>query len=230
MKYGSNVLAALGKVDGNGPCAIIVRHAARHPIKDIWHSLEVGLTEEGMNDARQFGASLLAFRQVRLFHSPAVRCRQTAERMMHGLEGNGTSVAVIGEARDLCAPYLKDEACLGRAAEAGKDFIREWFDGKLDRRWILDTSSAADMVMASIIARLSEPGGNGRLDIHVSHDWEISLLREELFGLRHEDVGWPQYLDGILFWTDGTHINAAYGQHEVLFSFEDGRRGRCGTR
>ncbi|KQM11210.1 hypothetical protein AOA80_10080 [Methanomassiliicoccales archaeon RumEn M1] len=225
--YGSDVLAALGKVNGNGPCAIIVRHAARHPIVDIRRSLEVGLTDEGMNDARRFGSTVGAFSCVRLFHSPALRCQQTAEHMMRGLEGNGASVSITGPERNLCAPYMKDESCLARAAQVGKGFIREWFEGQLDEEWILDTAAAADMVMAPIVERLQEPGGEGRLDIHVSHDWEISLLREELFGLRHEDVGWPPFLDGILFRADGGKIKVMYNSHETSFKMVNGRRSQA---
>ncbi len=222
--YGSEVLAALERMNGNGPCAVIVRHAARHPITDLKRSLEVGLTDEGMSDAQRFGSALVKFSTVRLFHSPALRCRQTAESMMRGLEGNGTAVSLTGPERNLCAPYLKDESCLTRAAQIGKGFIREWFDGGLDSEWILDPATAADMVMAPIVSKLSEDGGANRLDIHVSHDWEISLLREELFGLRYEDVGWPPFMDGILFRTDGADVVASYRSSESLFTMVNGRR------
>ncbi len=80
------------------------------------------------------------------------------------------------------------------------------------------------MVMAPIVSKLSEDGGADRLDIHVSHDWEISLLREELFGLRYEDVGWPPFMDGILFRTDGADVVASYRSSESLFTMVNGRR------
>lgn len=227
--YGSDVLAALDKVNGSGPCAIIVRHAARHPIVDLQRSLQVGLTDEGMMDSYRFGSSLGSFSKVRLFHSPALRCRQTAECMMRGLEGNGTSASITGPEHNLCAPYMKDQSCLARAAQVGKGFIRQWFEGKLDREWILDTGQAADMVIAPIVERLLEPDGENRLDIHVSHDWEISLLREELFGLRHEDAGWPPFLDGILFRAGGEGLKVAYNSHEAPLSMVDGRRVQAMT-
>lgn len=223
--YGSDVLEALGKVNG-GPCAIIVRHAARHPIVDLQSSLKVGLTDEGMKDAHCFGSSLTSFPTVRLFHSPALRCRQTAECIMRGLEGNGASASITGPEPNLCAPYMKDESCLTVAARSGKGFIREWFEGRLDREWILPTGPAADMVLAPIVERLLEPDGQGRLDIHVSHDWEISLLREELLGLRYEDAGWPPFLDGILICTDRSDLRVMYNSHEAPLVMVNGRRPR----
>ena len=225
--YGSDILASLDKMNGRGPCAIIVRHAARHPITDLKRSLEVGLTEEGMNDARRFGSSLGAFSHVRFFHSPALRCRQTAECMIRGLGGNGVSVSLTGPEHYLCAPYMKDESCLAIAARSGKGFIREWFEGRLDRDWILPTGPAADMVMAPIIEKLRDPDGESRLDVHVSHAGEISLLREELFGLRYEDTGWPPYMDGILFRADRGRLYAAYNSHEAPLSMVNERRARA---
>lgn len=224
MMYGSDVLAALDRMNGNCPCAVIVRHAARHPIVDLQRSLEVGLTEEGMDDALRFGSSLGRFSNVRFYHSPAVRCRQTAELMMRGLNDKGAKVSITGPQRNLCAPYLKDESCLAMAAQVGKGFMRQWFEGQLDGKWIQDTATAADMVMAPIVAKLSEPVGGDRLDVHVSHDWEISLLREELLGLRHEDVGWPPFMDGILFRMNGEGVVASYRSFESSFIMMDGRR------
>lgn len=215
MTDGSEVLAVLNALDRGQPCAVIVRHAARHPIEDIRKSLEIGLTEQGHRDARRFGRSLEGFRRVRVFHSPAVRCQETAEAMMAGLEGNGTVLCGAVAEPALCAPYLMDEACLSDATLLGRGFIRAWFEGRLPEGAILPPPRAADMVLAPIVARLSEPGGEGRLDVHVSHDWEICLLREQLLGIRYEEAGWPPYLDGIVFHGAGAERTVRY-RHAAL--------------
>ncbi|NLI73421.1 MAG: histidine phosphatase family protein [Euryarchaeota archaeon] len=213
--YSADILAKLSRVADTDSCAMIMRHAARYPIVDIHHSLEVGLTDRGMNDAYRLGSTLNSFPNVRLFYSPALRCKQTAECIMRGLEGNGVSVSITGPELNLCAPYIKDESCLTAAAQAGKEFIRKWFDGKISSDWILDTASAAHMVITPVIKRLMEPSAERRLDIHISHDWEVSLLREELLNLRYEDVGWPPYLDSVLFQADSTDVRVIYGSHEA---------------
>ena len=32
----------------------------------------------------------------------------------------------------------------------------------------------------------------------VTHDWNVMLVREAILGLTHEEVGWLDYLDGLL--------------------------------
>ena len=218
------MLTSLNAIDRKMPCAVIVRHAARYPIDDIRKSLEVGLTDEGMEDARRFGSALRGFNRVRFFHSPAVRCRETAESMRQGVEGNGTITSLTGPEHNLCAPYLKEEACLIKVAKDGQQFIRAWFEGRFNEDHIMGTSKAADMVLSPIVDRLTEPGGKGRLDVHVSHEWEINLLREELLGIRYEDAGWPPFLDGILFQPNESGFLAHYRSSVAPFCMVEARR------
>ena len=184
----------------NGPNAMIIRHAERFHVPNvssIADSLRVGLTEKGMMDAREMGRSIEGIDRLRLFHSPAVRCKQTAQAIAEGFTECGGEVEGFKETWDLCAPYLLDSIVLKEADRLGHAFMRSWFDGKFDPEWILPTSVSADMVLGPIIAGLREDGPAGRMDIHVSHDWEIVLLRDELFGTRYEEEGWVDYLDGI---------------------------------
>lgn len=210
------------QVNRRGPVSVIVRHAERHEVRDIGHSLEVGLTEKGKVDAVRFGSAMSGRRPVRLFHSPAVRCRETAMGIAEGLRSAGHEAASIEESPLLCAPYLKDACVLREADRLGHGFMRAWFEGRFDKRWLLPTPEAADMVLSQVIGGLG--AGPDRLDIHVSHDWEVVLLREELLGIRYEDAGWVDYLSGLAF-------TASDGMFKVLsplghrpFDFHNGRR------
>jgi hypothetical protein len=204
---------------GSGPRSIIIRHADRDDIPSVTQSLSVGLNAGGREDARRFGSLIKGPRSVRLFHSPAVRCRETAEMIADGLISNGNEVRLMQETWSLCAPYLKDEEVLRVADRLGHGFMREWFDGRLDREWILPTPEAADMVLSPIVFGLREDGPVGRTDIHVSHDWEIVLLRDELFGTRYEDEGWVDYLDGIMFSLGSTGPRAMTSKAVTEFAF-----------
>jgi phosphohistidine phosphatase SixA len=223
---GEGVLESLAKDDWRSPAAIMVRHAARHPVLNLNHSLVVGLTDQGKIDAKAFGSRLRNYRSVRLFHSPAVRCRETAEGISMGMQGNGTNVMGIEETWSLCAPYLKDERILRIADDLGEGFMRVWFNGELDERSISHTPEAADIVLRPVLERLSDPDGRGRLDVHVSHDWELVLLREELLGLRYEGVGWVEYLDGIVLYPEGDGFNVSYREKHGYFTFSNGQRFR----
>ena len=204
---------------GNGPCAIILRHAERHHVPSIAESLAVGITEKGRKDAFEAGRSIQGAGTIRLFHSPAVRCRETAEAIAEGFLSAGGMVESTKETWDLCAPYLLDTIILKEADRQGHAFMRSWFDGKFDPEWILPTSESADMVLAPIIAGLQEDGWAERMDIHVSHDWEIVLLRDELFGTRYEEEGWIEYLDGIKFLPGGTGFRAMTAKATTEFTF-----------
>jgi hypothetical protein len=50
------------------------------------------------------------------------------------------------------------------------------------------------------------------LDLHVSHDWNIIVLRELVCGVRHEDAGWLDFLDGVVFTPTAAGLRAAYRQ------------------
>jgi hypothetical protein len=49
------------------------------------------------------------------------------------------------------------------------------------------------------------------LVVLVTHDWNLLAVREELFGLRHEDDRWPGFMDGFVIWRDGVGIRVACG-------------------
>lgn len=213
----------LREVPGRGPSSIIMRHAERHAISSIHDSLGIGLTPKGMTDSAEFGRGVGGRRQVRLFHSPAVRCRETALGIAEGLEAAGHSIMSIEESPSLCAPYLLDARVLRDADRLGHGFMRKWFSGSFDPGHLLPTPEAADMVLSSMIGDLLSAPEDG-LSIHVSHDWEVALLREELIGTRYEEAGWIDFLTGLIFtMSDGAFVvSSPEGRSE--FGFRHGRR------
>ncbi len=211
---------------GKGSQALIVRHAERFQVPSISESLGIGLTEKGKRDAFEMGRAIEGFEQIRLFHSPAVRCRETAEAIAQGFSGRGGTVGGTMETWDLCAPYFKDNRVLKEAERQGYGFMRSWFIGQFEAEWIKPTPEAADMVLAPILQRMLEMTEADRLDIHVSHDWEIVLLREELLGVRYEEAGWIEYLEGIHFSRQEDGFVARNGDCGGTFTFSSGRRGR----
>jgi broad specificity phosphatase PhoE len=179
---------------GRDRAAIIVRHAERPPILSMVDSLGIGLTEKGMDDAFHFGRSLPHYPEARVWHSPSLRCHQTAEKIADGLRANGTNVLHFQEDWSLCGPYVLETECLIQAEKLGDRFMREWFEGNIDPRIISPVSEAVPMVLDPILMKLKAAPG---LDVHVSHDWDIMLLREALMGMKYEDEGWLTYLDGL---------------------------------
>lgn len=218
------------RFNGDGPNAVIVRHAERFKVPSVAESLSVGLTAKGRKDAFETGKSIEGIERLRLFHSPAVRCRETAESIAEGFLAKGGTVLGIKETWDLCAPYLLDDAVLKEADRQGYGFMRSWFNGQFDTEWIRPTPQAADMVLAPILAGLSEGVEARRLDVHVSHDWELVLLREELLGVRYEDAGWIEYLEGIRFSRHDKGFTVQNRDRSATFSFQNGKREKRRSR
>ncbi|MFA5313113.1 MAG: hypothetical protein WC375_07360, partial [Methanomassiliicoccales archaeon] len=154
----------------------------------------------------------------RLFHSPALRCRETAEGIAAGIRSIGGRVMLIEEDASLCSPYVKDERCLIDADRLGDHFMREWLDGRIDQDWIHSAESSTVLVLGPVLERMLE--GGEHLDIHVSHDWDIMLIRETVMGIRHEDEGWLRCLNGMVFHPNGRGYEAVYADKRKAFDID----------
>jgi len=212
---GNEVLEMIEKMaDGRTPSAVFIRHAQRHPITDPSDPTLAELTEEGMAHARAFGARISGFRHLRLFHSPVKRCEQTAVCIAQGAAEKGLKVELCGREATLGVDYILDLNEAGRLTLLhGEHFVRLWFGGEIDRGIIRPARDIAIEKLEKITQRLADPMEQGaRLDIHVSHDWNVLILREFMLGVRHEDTGWLTFLDGMGFSRRNGELAAVYGQ------------------
>lgn len=216
---GFELLTTLGALPaGTAAAAAIMRHAARHPIADPSQPAVAEITEEGAKAAETFGAGISGFDAVRLFHSPVTRCRQTTECIARGAVRAGLKVEVAGPRDELGIDYIVDLVEAGRLSQLhGHDFVRLWFQGQVPPAVIRPVRQVAAPMLELISGRLREPAKRGRrLDLHVSHDWSIIILRELLLGLRHEDTGWLTFLDGVAFVDEATKLQAIYRDRKCV--------------
>jgi len=55
----------------------------------------------------------------------------------------------------------------------------------------------------------------GRITIvNITHDWNIMVLLEYYFSLRHEDIGYPDFLSGIAVYRENNKLYLQYGKHK----------------
>lgn len=207
----ARVISDLRKWEFPAHAAAVIRHAERPPIYSARGVSRVPLTESGVRAAKRFGESMGSYRQVRLYHSPVLRCEQTARAIAEGSCEAGTPVVSIRESAVLGGSYLIDrELALTKADELGSRFIREWFSGALEEGLVKPLDTSLREHIRYIVATVCESTDDRRIDLFVTHDWNIMVLREGLFGIRHEAVGWPEYLDGVSFrWNAGV-LRARY--------------------
>ncbi len=201
--------------------AAVLRHAARHPILDPRQPLAAELTAEGRQHAEEFGARITGFDRLRLFHSPVKRCQQTAECVAAGAARAGLAVEILGAQPELGVAYILDQVETGRMSGLhGEHFVRLWFTNQVPELLIRRAPDIIGNKLTYLLAKLQEPATGRRLDLHISHDWNILILRELLLGVRHEDAGWASFLDGVAFTIEATALRAFYRERGAVVEAE----------
>ena len=209
---GHELLDTIHALTPHRTVAAVMRHAARHPIANPAEPTLAEITADGAKAAEAFGARITGFDHIRLFHSPVKRCLQTAECIARGAGHAGLTAEVIGPREELGVDYILDLNEAGRLTIKHSDnFVRLWFTGQVPATVIRPAPGLAERKVNYLAARLREPNPQGRrLDLHVSHDWNIIILRELLLGVRHEDAGWLTFLDGVAFTPESERLRAFY--------------------
>ncbi|WP_158277532.1 histidine phosphatase family protein [Opitutus sp. ER46] len=207
------MLKTIHSLPAHAPAAAFLRHAERHQIVDVKDPAAAELTAKGHADAEAFGRQIHGFDCVRLFHSPVKRCRQTAEAIARGIAATGvSSTEIVGPENALGIDYILDLKEAGRLTLLhGDHFVRLWFTGQIPANVVEAAEAIAARKVTHLVQRLQEPCAQGRrLDLHVSHDWNILILRELMVGVRHEDAGWLNFLDGVAFAPTADGLQAVY--------------------
>lgn len=214
---GHTLLETIHSLPTHAHAAAFLRHAERFPILAAADHTLAELTPNGHAAAEAFGTRVTGFDRVRIFHSPVKRCRQTAEGIARGLGTAGCAVEVVGAVETLGVDYIADPAETARlATQHGDHFIRLWFSGQVGTTVIRAAEQIVARKLTYLNERLQEPCPQGRrLDLHVSHDWNILTLRELVCGVRHEEAGWLNFLDGVAFSPEVAGLRVVY-RHSVV--------------
>lgn len=210
MKYNASNYQ---KIFGN--IAIMIRHAERDPIEFMAHALEARLTNNGKSDAYKLGQHLAKHNPITIYHSPVPRCRQTAECIFEGIADCNGSATMAGQLLELGGPYITGnwDSIVKSIEEFGHTlFIRKWFDNELPSNLIMPLAEAAHIQSNILIDQLRS--GNSS-SINITHDWNIMIVREYYFNLRHEDIGDPDYLDGVFAYLLQDRLHLRYHEYET---------------
>jgi hypothetical protein len=213
--YGTELLEAIRKA--KRPTAVFMRHAPRPPVVDLAQSPSVELTALGREAAEAFGAELAGLCAVRIFHSPILRCAQTAAHIALGTRAAGVATEVLGARPELGASYLVDAGEVIRLGNAlGRAFVRQWFAGEIGEAVIRPAAAVLAEYLGYLARELGDGTASDRVDLHVTHDWNVLLLREGTLGLRHEEAGWIDYLDGLLVEPHEDALRVGYREREAM--------------
>lgn len=213
-------LENIEQCSGNGPAVLIMRHAERYPIIDPTNVTEAPLTDKGKEDAYKLGRELAKINPVQYFSSPVYRCQQTAEGIAQGIQSVNGTAGQIGYIYNLGGPYITGDwnDVLDVIVQHGiSKYIRKWFNGELPEDIVMPIAKAAALEMEIIAGQLAE----GKSTINITHDFNIMIMREYYFNLRHEDIGYPDYLDGIAACLKDKKIHLYYHEHHTVIDFPD---------
>jgi len=215
-RYGDATIALLESVfdDGVEHAVALIRHSARE-FEPGRHDLLNPLTDEGRSLAREFGAALPKRLLVRGYTSPAERCVETVQLVLESHSMTGGRVTRHRPVEALGVFYVLDQMKMYRVM-TGVDglvpFLKRWFEGGIAADVMMPADLAAKIVGRVVAGKLEAPLDRPQLDICVSHDMSLYLVRDRLLGLDVTDSGSVDFLDGVVFyerdralWMQGLH-------------------------
>ncbi len=201
LAYGNSTLEMINqlKAEGISRMSVLIRHSARHydherPEREPF----MVLTGKGKQYSWELGRALPEELVVSFSSSSFGRCIETAYLIDKGyVSRNGHTVNCKIE--ELLSPsYIKKPLeVLNTMLETRSGFIRHWFDGSISPDIIETPEKAAREILDLLLKRLGTLPEN-TINIGVSHDWNLYLLKEQIMGLKHEEVGLVEYLEGVV--------------------------------
>lgn len=223
------LIAALADLPAAASAVLMLRHAEREAIIDRESGWHAALTDAGRASAVELGRRLASWSPVAIDHSPIPRCGATAASLAEGLLAGGCALPPGRDLEVFSGPFIYDlDPVLDTYLGLGNgSFLRAWFDGELAPEIIQPASAAAADQLAGLGDLLPERGPH--LGLVISHDWNIALVRECLLAQRHEDVGLPAVLDGLLCWREGAGLALRSGDRQVHISVNRLRELRQGA-
>ena len=214
MTPGENTLKLVNDLFNQGTEHIILlmRHSARE-YEPGRHDLLNPLTEEGRMLAKDLGRKLPKSVIIRGYTSPAERCVDTAEQIMAGHKENGGQVMRNRVVEALGVFYVLDQMKMFMAMQAAGGLVgfqRQWFSGEVPPDILMPADLSANLIAGLAKEKLKEKLSEPRVDLMVSHDFTLYLLKHQLLGQDSERYPDVIYLDGIaIFERDGrTYIQS----------------------
>lgn len=182
--------------------SVLVRHSARHyDQKHMEREPFMWLTEEGKTAAYNFGTQLPLRLKARFFSSVIGRCIETAYSIDKGfINQKGETVSNIIE-QEFSPFFVKDPYKVFELTEklGTETFFRNWFDGKVSTELMDNPRQTAKKMINRLIENQQSQTESG-IDIAVSHDWNLYLIKEFYLKLKPDDVTTVNYLEGAVLY------------------------------
>ena len=199
--YGEATVDLLHRVFENEAdhAVVLMRHSEREFAPDL-HDLLNPLTEEGRRLARVLGARLPRHLTLRGYASPPERCMETAALVLEGHRAEGGKATRHRPLEALGVFYALDQMKMWKGmTQAGGlvPYLQAWFAQEVPPDAMMPADLAARLVLRVLAAKLEAPVAEQQLDLCVSHDMTLYLLRDRLL---EERVHGPEvaFLDALV--------------------------------
>lgn len=196
----------LGRVLPGTGVALLLRHAERDEIPHGELGENLRLTLCGVASAERLGHLLAEWKRATVVSSPLPRCVETAEAVCRGA-GWSSRVVIDGVLGDP-GPFVIDPDTAGR-------FFLEHGILEIVRRQLhaapppgmRPTSDGIDLLLGLVSHQLAQAS---HLGVYITHDGILATLVAHLFELCHDQVPWPDYLDGLIVWRSGRRLHCTW--------------------
>jgi hypothetical protein len=215
-EYGEATVDLLHSVYDRGVdhAVALMRHSARE-FEPGRHDLENPLTAQGRALARQLGSRLPEGLTLRGYASPPHRCMETAELILAGYASQGGLVTRHRPVEALGVFYVLDQMKMWRCMNALgglSAFLQAWFRDEVPVDAVMPPRIAAKLVLRVIAEKLKAPAAKNKdtgagsshrhLDVCVSHDMTLLLVRDQLLG-EQVVVADVEFLDALVAFEQG---------------------------
>lgn len=191
---------------------VLMRHSARE-FEPGRHDLENPLTERGRNLAARLGQKLDPSIRMRTYTSPPERCVETAQliREQHAANGGAGQSPRVVEGLGLF--YILDQIRMWKGMSENSDgmdgYLQRWFDDELALDEMISAQVAAKIILRLLVGKLSQQGSQPGMDICVSHDTSLLVLREKIQQLTLREYGAIEFLDVMALYRTGERFYIA---------------------
>ncbi|MCZ6618084.1 MAG: histidine phosphatase family protein [Gammaproteobacteria bacterium] len=183
---GDGTLDLLASVYARGVthAVALMRHSAREFDRGK-NDLANPLTEEGRMLAYRFGERLPKQLMVRGYASPPERCLETASLLIDGHRDRGGEATRRRPVEGLGVFYVLDQMKMWKRMDfvgGLVPFLNAWFRGEVPMDTMIPAELAAKLVLRVIAGKLRSTIAPEQLDVCVSHDMTLHLVRDRLLG------------------------------------------------
>lgn len=190
LQQGKDVLPDL-------PAYLFLRHSHRKTPRTGPIPKTMPITALGKDMAIEFGyrLSTVTLRNCVMYHSPFLRCKQTAEAIRDGMQQGNREAVIRGSMKELIDVHCDLSKIMEYQENLGYDWVNYWLLGFFPNR---DIEPAVNYGRRVVDKALHLPGLEiAPLVILVGHDDLLLAVRGVVAGIP-ADASWLPYLGG--FW------------------------------